>query len=77
MREGRLDVDAPAPVPAWKNDPRGAITLDHLLRMSSGLAWTERRYPEESDLTRMLATDDVAAFVAEKRLAHGPGTEFV
>ena len=35
----RLDLHAPVPVPAWhaKDDPRGAITLDQLLHMTSGL----------------------------------------
>lgn len=30
-------IDAPAPIAAWKDDPRRAITLDQLLRMASGL----------------------------------------
>jgi CubicO group peptidase (beta-lactamase class C family) len=39
VRQGRLDVDAPAPIAAWADlrDPRHAITLDQLLRMTSGL----------------------------------------
>ena len=39
VKRGVLDVDAPAPIPEWRHplDPRRAITLDHLLRMSSGL----------------------------------------
>jgi CubicO group peptidase (beta-lactamase class C family) len=34
-----LRTDAPAPIPEWRTpgDPRAAITLDQLLRMSSGL----------------------------------------
>jgi CubicO group peptidase (beta-lactamase class C family) len=38
--EGRLRVEEPAPVPEWRapGDPRGGITLEHLLHMSSGLA---------------------------------------
>jgi CubicO group peptidase (beta-lactamase class C family) len=77
--DSRLDVDAPAPVPAWSDegDPRGAITLDDLLRMSSGLAWNERPYPEVSDLTEMVASDDGAAYAAGKELAHEPGTKFL
>jgi hypothetical protein len=43
VREGHVAVDQPAPVPAWRDprDRRHAITIDHLLRMTSGLAWKE------------------------------------
>jgi CubicO group peptidase (beta-lactamase class C family) len=43
VRQGRLRVDMPAPVAAWRTprDPRGAITIDHLLRMDSGLGLGE------------------------------------
>jgi CubicO group peptidase (beta-lactamase class C family) len=39
IRQGKLLVDAPAAVPAWREpgDPRGDITLDDLLHMTSGL----------------------------------------
>lgn len=39
IAEGLLDVDKPAPIPEWQHgaDPRQKITLQHLLRMSSGL----------------------------------------
>jgi CubicO group peptidase (beta-lactamase class C family) len=37
--EGKLRLDAPAPIPEWQTpgDPRAAITLANLLHMSSGL----------------------------------------
>ena len=40
VRQGKLALDQPAPVAAWQNpgDPRHAITLDHLLRHTAGLA---------------------------------------
>ena len=43
VREGRLAVGAPAPVPAWRDpaDPRHAITVEQLMRMTSGLALDE------------------------------------
>jgi CubicO group peptidase (beta-lactamase class C family) len=39
VHQGLIAVDAPAPVPEWSapGDPRGAITLESLLHMSSGL----------------------------------------
>ncbi|MEO1642933.1 MAG: serine hydrolase, partial [Pseudomonadota bacterium] len=43
VREGQIDVHAPADVPEWQgtDDPRKEITLDQLLRMSSGLQFAE------------------------------------
>jgi CubicO group peptidase (beta-lactamase class C family) len=40
VRKGGLSLDKPAPVAAWQGtgDPRGAITVDHLLRHTAGLA---------------------------------------
>ena len=40
VRKGALSLHQPVPVAAWQTpgDPRGAITLDHLLRHTAGLA---------------------------------------
>lgn len=40
VRKGALTLDRPAPVAAWQGagDPRHAITVDHLLRHTAGLA---------------------------------------
>ncbi|SDO13573.1 serine hydrolase [Afipia sp. GAS231] len=40
VRKGALKLDEPAPIAAWQGpgDPRHAITLDHLLRHTAGLA---------------------------------------
>jgi CubicO group peptidase (beta-lactamase class C family) len=39
VRQGKLALDKPAPVAAWRdpNDPRHAITIDQLLRHTAGL----------------------------------------
>jgi CubicO group peptidase (beta-lactamase class C family) len=77
VREGRLALDRPVPVPEWQhaNDARAAITLDQLLRMSSGLRFDEGMSTLTSDVTRMLfEAGDVAAFAAAKPLAAAPGT---
>ncbi|MHC2434442.1 serine hydrolase domain-containing protein [Bradyrhizobium sp. USDA 4451] len=40
VRDGKLAVDQPVPIAAWRNpdDPRHAITVDQLLRHTAGLA---------------------------------------
>ena len=76
--DGLLDIHAPADVPEWRapGDPRGAITLDQLLRMSSGLKFTEEYSPDQpSDVIAMLFGEgqaDVAAFAAAFPPAHAP-----
>ena len=79
---GRLDLDAPAPVPEWADpgDPRHAITLRQLLAMRDGLDFAEE-YVEGnvSDTIEMLFGDgqsDMAHFAAERPLAAPPGTRF-
>ena len=74
----QLDLQAPAPVPGWRapDDPRRAITLDHLLRMSSGLAF-EERYAPLADATDMLyGSADFGAFAAAMPMIHPPGTHW-
>ncbi|MDR3510287.1 MAG: serine hydrolase [Caulobacteraceae bacterium] len=79
VADGKLDVQAPADVPEWRapGDPRAAITLDLLLRMSSGLAFVEDYVPEHpSDVIAMLFGEgraDVAHFAASQPLEHAPG----
>ena len=80
VRQGRLDIHKPAPVPVWRGagDPRGAITTDMLLRMSSGLAWYEE-YADHpiNDVNQMLfAEPDAAAYAAAKSLAFKPDTRW-
>ena len=58
--EGRLDVDAPAPVSGWAGTDKAAITLQHLLNMRSGLLFVEdyvddRRQPLPRDAVRRRA----------------------
>ena len=80
VMDGKLDIHAPADIPEWTaaGDQRGKLTLDLLLRMSSGLAFVEDYSPENpSDVIAMLFGEgekDVAHFAADKPLAHEPGT---
>lgn len=74
--EGKLDIHKPAPIPEWQGetDKRKDISLDHLLRMSSGLDFDEKYFGDE-DATRMLFLEASAPDYAIKSgLAHEPGT---
>jgi CubicO group peptidase (beta-lactamase class C family) len=76
VTDGLLELRAPAPVPEWRHegDSRRDITLDQLLRMSSGLAFDET-YSWRNDVSRMLFTrGDTGAFAAGMPLAHPPDT---
>lgn len=76
VHEGRLRLAQSAPVPHWYEeigDPRSEITVDQLLRMSSGLEFNEE-YTIYSDVTRMLSVEPSAAdFAASKPLIAEPG----
>ena len=72
--QGKVDLDRPAPVKSWQNDPRKDITLNHLLRMQSGLEWDED-YTEISDVTRMLFLSKDMTKVQESKEAVGEPTE--
>lgn len=79
VRQGRLDVRAPAPVPQWSDasDPRHEITTDQMLRMASGLAWIEDYFAPDSDTIAMLGGTgkaDMAAYAASKPLEVEPGS---
>ncbi len=53
VKDGKLNIKKPAPISEWQNDDRKNITIDHLLRMSSGLDF-EENYASPSDATEML-----------------------
>ena len=78
VRDGKLSLYAPAPVREWADpkDPRHAITLDNLLRMSSGLAFDENYTRPTSDTNMQYTTGDFAAFTAAKPLEAKPGSKF-
>ena len=77
VKDGRLDIAAPTDVAQWyevENDPRAEITLDQLLRMSSGLEF-EETYSAATDVTRMLSIEpDAGGYAASKPLIGPPDT---
>ena len=78
VKEGKLQIDKPAPVPEWQNpaDPRHAITIKHLLQQSSGLNF-EEAYGKSADATKMLfQRANMGAFTASHDLKNKPGEVF-
>ncbi|MBU2510758.1 beta-lactamase family protein [bacterium] len=78
VEKGKLDIHQPAPVKIWKKntDPRSKITLDHLLRMSSGLDF-EEEYAPLKDATYMLYdSKSMADYAADKPLRAKPDGEW-
>lgn len=76
VKAGKLQLHAPAPVTAWREDARRKITLHHLMQASSGLEW-EEVYAGPSTATSMLfLKGNAASFAARSPLRHEPGTNF-
>jgi CubicO group peptidase (beta-lactamase class C family) len=76
-QQGLTSPSLPAPIPEWHgaNDPRRAIEVGHLMRMTSGLALDETDDPlNPSD--QMFAHDDMAAFAVKAPLIAEPGTRW-
>jgi CubicO group peptidase (beta-lactamase class C family) len=78
VKKGRLTLDQPAPVPEWQaqGDPRRAITLDQLMRMSSGLEFDEVYTPWGDTAAMFCESRDFAAYAAAKPLVASPGTRW-
>ncbi len=78
VADGLLDVEAPAPVPAWAGTPKAAITVLDLLEMRSGLEFVEDYVDgESSNCIAMLfgaGSADHATYAAGLPLEHEPGT---
>ena len=85
VADGRLALDEPAILPEWQapRDGRAAITLRHLLHMSSGLDHTEMAEGSveifDADTPRMLFLDgreNVARYAETRPLEAIPGKKF-
>ncbi len=83
VQQGRLKVTEPAPIAAWAGagDPRQAITVDHLLRQTSGLdigqSLTSSALSMFDPSAQMLFIEpDMAAFAERAPLNAVPGEKW-
>jgi CubicO group peptidase (beta-lactamase class C family) len=77
-QQGRLTVDAPAPLAAWQGagDARRSITLEHLMRMDSGLALDETGSGFDPSNQMFYDEPDMAAYAQRARPVAPPGTRW-
>ena len=78
VKEGKLNIDQPAPVAAWQDltDKRHSITTEHLLQQTSGLNFLEV-YNKYSNANNMLFNKgDMAGYVASLPLKIPLGSQF-
>ncbi|MEQ8924769.1 MAG: serine hydrolase, partial [Fulvivirga sp.] len=70
-KDGKLDINQPAPVALWKDD-RSKITVDQLLRMSSGLEWEEVYSGPSSAVSMLYEKADMGGYAGSKPLQYQP-----
>lgn len=76
VSEGQLDLEKDKLYPAWEKDERQKIKLKNLLKMNSGLQWTEQ-YGSISDITQgLFSEEDFVRFTFEKELEHPIGSQW-
>ncbi len=72
QKQGRINVNDRAPINTWEGDARSDITINNLLQMNSGLAWSED-YDQISDATKMLfLAENMGKVQEDKELAGKP-----
>jgi CubicO group peptidase (beta-lactamase class C family) len=76
VKDGKLDLQAPAPIDEWKNDERNKITLNHLMQANSGLEWKEDYRAFEGVNQMLFKKKDMGKFAAESQAQSEPGSVF-
>ena len=71
-QQGLVTPSMPAPIPEWRGDPRREIEVEHLLRMTTGLALDEANSFSEM----VYLQDDMAGFAVKAALVAPPGTRW-
>lgn len=75
VRDGKLTVDGPAPVGEWKDlsDPRHVISIENLMRMTSGLDLDETNSGFDAASRILTLAGDMAGTAARADLLALPG----
>ena len=75
VHKGQLDIHKPAALPGWEEEEnKSKISIDHLLRMSSGLAFDEIYTPLFDAAHMLYDSRSFSAFAAAKPMEAEPDT---
>ncbi|MEA2885209.1 MAG: hypothetical protein QOH32_4465 [Bradyrhizobium sp.] len=58
------------------DDNKKAMTIQHLLDMTSGIAWIEKAYTPDEPLLQMYASPNPTAFLLDRPMSGAPGSKF-
>jgi CubicO group peptidase (beta-lactamase class C family) len=77
-RQGHISPSYPAPIPEWRGvtDSRREIEVEHLLRMTSGLALDETNSGFDASSQMVYLHNDMAGFAVKAALIASPGTRW-
>jgi CubicO group peptidase (beta-lactamase class C family) len=77
-QQGLVTPSFPAPVPEWRaaTDPRREIEVEHLMRMTSGLALDETNSGFDPSSQMVYLHSDMAGFAARAAMIATPGTRW-
>jgi CubicO group peptidase (beta-lactamase class C family) len=77
-QQGRISRSMPAPIAEWRGaaDPRREIEVEHLMRMTSGLALDETNTGFDPSSQMVYLHNDMAGFAAKAAIIASPGTRW-
>jgi CubicO group peptidase (beta-lactamase class C family) len=77
-QQGRISPSLPAPIPEWRgaSDPRREIEVEHLMRMTTGLALDETNSGFDPSSQMVYLHDDMAGFAVKAAVVAPPGTRW-
>ena len=76
--QGRISPSLPAPIPEWRaaSDPRREIEVEHLMRMTTGLALDETNSGFDPSSQMLYLHNDMAGFAIKAAVVAPPGTRW-
>jgi CubicO group peptidase (beta-lactamase class C family) len=75
-QQGLVTPSFPAPIAEWRGDSRREIEVEHLMRMTTGLALDETNSGFDSSSQMVYLHNDMAGFAVQAPLIAAPGTRW-